>query len=63
MKAVLRGYSAWRRFFFFIGCNSSCAPVILNQACQAVHDMLRPAYVPVRFTSCRTPAAVLNQHK
>jgi hypothetical protein len=33
MKAVLRGYSAWRRFFFFIGCNSSCAPVILNQAC------------------------------
>ena len=30
MKAVLRGFSAWRRFFFFIGCNPLLHTVILN---------------------------------
>jgi len=39
--------------------------VILNHAHRVwfVHDMMPSAYVSVRFSSCRKPAAVLNQNK
>jgi hypothetical protein len=32
MRAVQRVFLAWRRFFFFIGCNPNLHTVILNTA-------------------------------
>lgn len=57
MKAVLRIFFAWRRFFFFIGCNPLLHTVMLNHA-ELTGPCIRTRPSPIRILPPLVPIRV-----